>query len=202
MPPSTPLLRPLPKYRLRRFAHGDVGRGADRRSWRSSCRSNRRAAEPDVLGSAGVDAPAAPRPRAGEAAASAARLARLAESANAPRVRTRRRSPVGRRACASYWPRRLGARGAARSSCCHLAAGRAPGQHLVGRFAIDRALVLAGKRACLRSTAARSASEAGPMRPRGGATKQRSTGVGHALGVEEGDQRLADAQLDDGGRRR
>ena len=40
------------------------------------------------------------------------------------------------------------------------------------------------------------------MRPRGGATKQSLDRLGHALGVEEGDQRLADAQLDDGGRRR
>src|SRR6202008_1157204 len=78
-----------------------------------------------------------------------------------------------------------------------LAGAGAAVQHFVGRFAVDRAIVLADKRARFQrgrafdivgrtDTAARWRDEAALDRLR------------HALGVKEGNQRLADAQLEDG----
>src|SRR5947207_2128452 len=74
----------------------------------------------------------------------------------------------------------------------------AVGQHLVGRFAIDRTFVLGSERACLDGGGAlglRRRADAAARRCNEAALDR----LGHALGVEKGDQRLADAELGDGG---
>ena len=101
---------------------------------------------------------------------------------------------------ASYWPRRRGC-GRRRLLVLHLAAGRR-GRSAPRRPIRDRPRA----RTCRRAGLPYHGGALGIGRRADAAARRRDEAAldrrRHALGVEEGDQRLADAQLDDGGRRR